>query len=204
MDDALSLFDRGDPAAALAALTGDDGWWPRALFAAALGDPVRVAVALRRVDGPPPPAITVRAATGLAAAALSASPQLPAWRALGAVLAGGPADTDAGLAWQVLVPAADLTSPDTPARARAVLLLGALAHHMRRDAEADALLRSAQELGRRADVPTVQAAASRLLAERAREAGDAELADAILAHARRVLRGAAGPIEALLNGELTW
>jgi hypothetical protein len=202
MDDALSLFDRGDPAAALAALTGDDAWWPRTLCAAALGDPIRVAIALRRVDGPPPPAITLRAATGLAAAALSASPQLPAWRALGAALAGGPADTDAGLAWQVLVPATDLTAPDTPARARAVLLLGALAHHMRRDA--DVLLRSAQELGRRADVPTVHAAASHLLAVRAREAGDAELADAILAHARRVLRGAAGPIEALLNGELAW
>jgi hypothetical protein len=202
MDDALSLFDRGDPAAALTHLTGDDAWWPRALCAAALGDALRVAIALRRAETPAPPEVALRAAVGFASAVLSDSPHLPAWRPLGAALADGPADTDAGLAWQALVPAADLTPADSPSRARAVLLLGALAHHMGRDAEP--LLRSAQELARRSDTPTVHAAASRLLAERARDAGDAELADAILAHARRVLRDAAGPIEALLNGERAW
>lgn len=196
-DLARAALHDGDPAAALDHLRGadsDDVWWLRALASARLADALRVAVALRHLPAAPEHA-AADVGPAYAAALLTDDPSLPAWRTVASWLAtslGLPDPGDAHLlAWDVVSAAADRRDDDDPVRARCVMWLGALAHHLGRPGPGTELLRAAQETARRAGDAAAFFAATEAL--RAAHTDDAEIVAGITRHGARVLRDLGAP-----------
>lgn len=189
----------GDPERALVLLQthhDPDADWLRALATALLGDSVRSAVALRSAQraGPLSEQALHDVASLYARALLDDRPEARALAPLAVAVhdeLGALTPVDAvHLAWELCVRAAtgaEQRGDPAGARAGQVLTLGALKWRMRRDDEAIALLRGAQDAAVAAREAEVVHGAALLLAEVQLSRGDATLADAIITHAGRQL-----------------
>ncbi len=155
IETARATLRAGRAVDALEQLRGAEGAaadWLRAVGAAALGDAVRTAVALRALTRTPnatlPDHPELDVALPLADVALSGADVHAPYVAIASVLAAArgqkPPSDPLVLAWETLIRAADLTPPDSADHCRQVLALGAVGHRLGRP-EAGSLLRAAQE-----------------------------------------------------------
>lgn len=166
--------------------------WLRACCAAHLGNPLAVHVALRQLpEGAhlPPEALADIAPPYADAVLEHDTERVASWRPLAQLVLATlpddpPPETDAALAWRLLVQA---NNPQQPVAAD-VLRLAGLARQMGWQEQAIDLAQAAQKHARRTHRPDIFAGATCLLAALCAADEDPHLARLVIDHGQRILR----------------